>query len=176
MSRLTENFERWLEAHLPPGISAQQEHSFLKNGLIAAVMWAGLVYLGSYCAARSKLYDMVGNQLVLDPTAQMADFGKVFRFTPLGYFVLAVWLVVKGFGFLAYHRQGSMSIYLMRRLPDPREYARRCWTVPLMGVAGCLVLTAVTTALCYLIYIQFTPEACLVPGQWTRFWSALIGR
>lgn len=49
-----------------------------------------------------------------------------------------------------------MSIYLMRRLPDPREYARRCWTLPLIGVGICLVLTAVTTAVCYLIYMKCT--------------------
>ena len=108
--------------------------------------------------------------------SRMADFGQVFRFVPAGFLILIGLLVAKGFWFQAYHRQGSMSIYLMRRLPDPREYARRCWTLPLVGVGICLVLTAVTTAVCYLIYMKCTPASCLVPGQWTRFWSALVGR
>lgn len=175
MYRSVHTFEEWLAFRLPPGISAKQERSILVTGLALSIGWAALSYLYTYTMAVSRLYLTMNGQRILDPAARMADFGQVFQFTPAGYLILAVWLLTRGFWFQAYHRQGSMSIYLMRRLPDPREYTRRCWTVPLAGIGGCLVLTVVTTALCYLIYVKCTPASCLVPGQWTRFWSALVG-
>lgn len=176
MNGWTGKFEGWLEAHLPPGIPAQREQSILTMGLGLSIGWAALSYLCTYTMAFSRLYVLQNGQRILDPTARMADFGTVFRFTLAGYLLWVARLILRGLGFQAYHRQGSMSIYLMRRLPDPREYTRRCWTVPLTGTAVCLVLAAVTTALCYLIYMTCTPASCLVPGQWARFWSAWIGR
>lgn len=176
MERWNRKFEAWLALRLPPGIPAEREQANLMLGMVASIVWAALSYMGAYAGALSNLYILQGGKRVLDVNARMADFGLVFRFVPAGYFLFLVWLVVKGFGFQAYHRQGSMSIYLMRRLPDPREYVRRCWSVPLAGIAVCLIFLAVTTALCYLIYMLCTPASCLVPGQWTRFWSAWIGR
>lgn len=173
--RKTKGFEGWLKENLPPGIPAEKEKSFLTAGLALSISWAALSYLAFYTSALAKLYTIQDGQRIFVPTARMADFGQVFRFTPAGYVLLAVWLLTRGFWFRAYHRQGSMSIYLMRRLPDPREYARRCWAVPLAGMGVCLVLTVATTALCYLIYMKCTPASCLAPGQWTRFWSALVG-
>ena len=169
-------FERWLETRLPLGISAKRERVNLMLGLSLSVLWAVLAYMWAYGIALSDLYTTQNGKRILLLDARMADFGQVFRFVPAGYLIFIGLLVAKGFWFQAYHRQGSMSIYLMRRLPDPREYARRCWTSPLVGVGMCLVLTAVTTAVCYLIYMKCTPATCLMPGQWTRFWSALVGR
>lgn len=176
MERLTRKFEAWLALRLPPGIPVERERVNLLLGLLLAVVWAVLAYMWAYTTAISALYTIQGGERVLAPVARMADFGQLFRFVPAGYLLFAAWLVVKGFGFQTYHRQGSMSIYLMRRLPDPREYTRRCWSVPLAGIAVSLLLLVVTTVLCYLIYVKCTPASCLVSGQWTRFWSALVGR
>ena len=106
----------------------------------------------------------------------MADFIQLADNAFLGFGALILAMILLAIANYRYHFKGSKSVYLMRRLPDPREYARRCWTLPLIGVGICLVLTAVTTAVCYLIYMKCTPASCLVPGQWMRFWSALIGR
>ena len=176
MRNWTSKFEQWLEPRLPLGISAERERVNLMLGLCLSAIWALLAYMFAYAMALSKLYTTQNGERILVPDARMAEFGQVFRFVPAGYLILIALLVAKGFGFHDYHRQGSMSVYLMRRLPDPREYARRCWTFPLTGVGICLALTVVTAALCYLIYVKFTPASTLTPGQWTRFWSALIGR
>ena len=61
------------------------------------------------------------------------------------------------------HRHGSMSVYLMRRLPDRWEYLRRCWTVPLLGIAAAAALAALLAAMYSLIYIYCTPAAFLPP-------------
>lgn len=172
----TIKFESWLKHRIPLGISVERERVNLMLGLFLSILWAVLAYAWAYSVALSDLYITQNGKRIMLLDARMADFGQVFRFVPAGFLILMGLMVAKGFWFRAYHRQGSMSIYLMRRLPDPREYARRCWTLPLVGVGMCLVLTAVTTAVCYLIYMKCTPVSCLVPGQWTRFWSALVGR
>lgn len=176
MSRWTQRCETWLARRLPPGIPAKREWSKLLLGTALSAGWAILAYLCAYAMALDRLYTVMGGERVLISGARMADFGQVFRFAPAGYVVFAGWLVFRGGWFVASHRQGSMSVYLMRRLPDRWEYARRCWTAPLLGLGTCLALTVITAALCYLIYTTCTPASCLVPGQWTRFWSALIGR
>ena len=62
-----------------------------------------------------------------------------------------------------FHTQGAMSIYTMRRLPDPREYHRRCWMQPILSAAAELLLFAILIGLCWLLWYFGTPAVCL-PG------------
>ena len=65
-----------------------------------------------------------------------------------------------------YHRQGARSDYLMRRLPQRWELARRC----LGGSALLLAVTALTAALLFVLfficYLAFTPAGHLPPDVW----------
>ncbi|MFR8267820.1 MAG: hypothetical protein ACLVC5_09315, partial [Clostridia bacterium] len=70
-----------------------------------------------------------------------------------------------------YHFRGSKSIYTMRRLPSKHPLARRCLTVPVLGAAAAALSALLLICLYYLLYIAVTPEQCLVPGQWQKFWS-----
>ena len=48
---------------------------------------------------------------------------------------------------------------------------RRCLTVPVLGAAAAALSALLLICLYYLLYIAVTPEQCLVPGQWQKFWS-----
>lgn len=66
-------------------------------------------------------------------------------------------------------RNGSKSVYLMRRLPDRWEYHRRCLALPLMTILAGLVSIPILIGLFYAIYLHATPEQCLQPDQWEVF-------
>ena len=70
----------------------------------------------------------------------------------------------------AYHRQGSKSIYLMRRLPSKLELHRRCLTLPIAGILIALLTAFLLLLIYYAVYMNVTPAECLMPGQWQKLW------
>ena len=67
--------------------------------------------------------------------------------------------------------RGAKSIYLMRRLPDRWELARRCLAIPLLTVACALLLVVILLPAFYGIYLHLTPEDALRPGQLDKLWD-----
>ena len=70
-------------------------------------------------------------------------------------------------------RNGSKSVYLMRRLPNKWEYHRRCLALPLLAILAGLVSIPILLGLFYALYLHATPEQCLQPGQWEVFRDSL---
>lgn len=168
--------DSWLERHLPIGMWVGRERCLIVALLSGACVWALVWYTLFYTAARRQLYIYVHGRLELAPQARMADFTQIFPGALTGFWLVVVVMILKVLDYYRFHsRDTSRSIYLMRRLSDPWELRRRCWTVPLCTVAVSLLLAAVTTALCYLVYIKCTPADAIMPGQWARFWGAGIG-
>lgn len=126
-----------------------------------------LAFLNRYSNARGALYERVqglDGRLVtqLVPGRIIIPFPELMAGLPLWglWLYLAAMLVQVGRHY-AWHTRGSMSIYLMKRLPDRWELHRRCWTVPVLAALMELVLFAVMTGLCWLLYRFATPEGCL---------------
>lgn len=167
--------DRWLEDHLPVGRLASREGKTMLALLMGAIIWAAVWYTIVYTAARRELYVRVQGELVLGYQVRMADFAQIFPIVPLGFWLVVIIMPMKVWDYYLYHHKQSKSIYLMRRLGDPNELRRRCWTVPLCTAVLSLLLAAGTTALCYWIYMTCTPASAIVPGQWERFWRMGIG-
>lgn len=167
--------EGWLENHLPVGILVRRERRMMAALLIGACVWAVMWYTLLYGGARQSLYIHVLGRLELAPQTRMPDFAQLFPGTLAGFWFVIVMMPLKVWEYYAFHRKGSKSIYLMRRLGNPTELRRRCWTLPLCTAAMSLLLAAAATVLCYLVYMKCTPASAIVPGQWERFWSARIG-
>ena len=64
------------------------------------------------------------------------------------------------------HFQGSRSIYLMRRLPQRWELARRCLGEPALYLAGSFIIYLLTGVTCFIYYWFRTPAGCLPPNVW----------
>lgn len=112
-------------------------------------------------AARDDLYPNGRLVLGLIAGAKMAPYrsliGTSLRLFPLFWGAMAL----EVFSAYRYHKTGSRSIYLMRRLPDKWELHRRCWGRPLIYTAGSLVLMGVILLFWYLMYLLITPAGCL---------------
>ena len=163
----------FLTKNAPPGedILAQTNRYF--TALIVAVLWS-LGFLFRYSSARNRLFytDEWGRYLKND--AVMPEFRYLMGNAMLGVWVTILILVICII--LNYHsfHQGSKSIYLMKRLPDPMELHRRCVLLPVLGMAICLALREVLVIVYFVVYMLVTPEGCLPPDQWQKFWSVLL--
>ena len=94
-----------------------------------------------------------------------------FRLFPL---VLLAMLLTAAGNYLSFFR-GSKSIYLMRRLPQRGETARRCLGLPLLLAGATLLLAGLLLLMDYLIYTLAVPSACLAPGQWDMVMDWILG-
>lgn len=151
--------------YLPAGLSWDEERPYLKWSLLTSSLWS-LTYFGRYFRAYHALFYLHQisynkTERRLRPGAVMAPFQELMVGTPLtlfGIYFFAL-LILGGFHYL-YHRKGSMSIYLMKRLPNRWELHRRCWGVPLLGAAAGLLLMTALMLLYYLFYCCVTPDVC----------------
>ncbi len=67
--------------------------------------------------------------------------------------------------------RGSRSDYLMRRLPNRWELARRSYALPLLLILATLVTMALLLAIYYAVYLALTPPECLQPDQLSKLWD-----
>lgn len=157
--------------YAPAGADLQPQRRTFMLGAAAAWLYS-LGFVFRCIDARSMLYtyNALEGRRILRGDAVMPDFVQLLDKALLGFGFLA--LVMLGFSifYYAYHRQGSRSIYLMRRLPDRWELHRRCLTLPLLGALCCIVMAVLLVMLYYGLYRLLTPEQCFRPGQWEMIW------
>ena len=67
--------------------------------------------------------------------------------------------------------RGSRSDYLLRRLPDRRELARRAYALPLLLILATLGTMVLVLAVYYAVYLALTPPECLQPNQLGKLWD-----
>ena len=153
----------------PPGIDAGAEIKHLILWLSLAAGFS-LGTLANYLQARNDLYHTVAGRRVLIEGAAIEDFTRLTGAYFTGFTVAAVAILGLIVFHYSYYRRESMSIYLMKRLPDPAERHRRALTLPLLALASVVALAALLRLLYFVIYLTATPEGCLPEGVWAQLW------
>ena len=134
--------------------------------LVVATLRAVVELMDNYLAARDLLFEtvrvsMIEVHQVLIPGAIIQPFPQLIQgsldFFPW-FWAFMLWEVIDCY---LYHRRETKSIYLMRRLPDRWELHRRCWGRPLIYTGGSILLMAVILLFWFVVYLVFTPKACL---------------
>ena len=163
----------FLTKNAPPGVDILTQTNRYFAGLVGTVLWS-LGFLFRYSAARNRLFYTDEFGRYLKSGAMMPEFPYLMGSALLGVWVTLLTLAVCMI--LNYHsfHQGSKSIYLMKRLPDPMELHRRCILLPVLGMAGCLVIRELLVIAYFAVYMLATPEGCLPPDQWQKLWSVLL--
>lgn len=152
--------------HLPPGRDWESLRSCLIWGHGLSLLTL-ILFLSRYFQSVDSLYSMIqklDGTLVrqLTPGRTVAPFWELMKGGPLRgaeiYTFLMLHLVHLNY---QWHTKGSMSVYLMRRLPDRWERHRRCWAVPVMSTIAELLIFAVGIFLCWLLWRFATPAGHL---------------
>lgn len=157
-----------LQHMLPPGFTLALEASLFWGGeaLVLAVFFPTAFY-HLRCAV-SALYAVDQPTPTLLPGAMLPDVWTLLHGAFYGLFIVLLCLpLLTAIHYLSY-RRGSMSIYLMRRLPSPWLLHQQCWTLPLIALVLYLLTAALLFALFFLCYLHSAPISCL-PLPYRRF-------
>jgi hypothetical protein len=170
---------------VPPGYDWEKELSWVRGALICAVIFGSFLFLIRLGVGISNLYEQkwepaanggyVSAGIVLKEDAVMREVSVLLAQTRVGFALTGVLLVVMVVSHYRYYRQGSMSIYLMKRLPNGREYHRRNFSFVLILAAVSLAVMLVMSLTHYGMYLLFTPKGCLPNGHGLNFWRWMIG-
>ena len=158
-----------LNRSTPPGVDARRE-------LWQIILWMSLAggfslgTLASYLNARSELFETRAGRRYLIEGAVIADFNRLTG----AYFQGFTLVILAILGLIAFHytyyRRESMSIYLMKRLPNPAERHRRALTLPLCAAAATVVLAVLLRTAYFAVYLLATPKICLPDEVWQQLW------
>jgi hypothetical protein len=157
---------------VPVGLDYRRELSWVRAGCALSFLYS-LGFLIRLHAGYEELFTKVGMDRVLTPGAVMPDFTEILAGSLAGFGVVALCMAALAAWHYFYHYQGSKSIYLMRRLPDRWELARRCAALPVLSAAAAVLLAFLVPLAYFGVYLLVTPEGCLTPGQWQKIWSIL---
>lgn len=157
---------KFFELNAPPGIELKQEYGVFIIGNLCSAVISVFAFLVQYARERSELFTYIGYERRLIDGVRITPFHNLISIYFAGFIFVAIFLL----GYIPYHyayyRQGSMSIYLMKRLPNSSELHRRAWTLPCIAVLATISVAIVTILFCFLIYFLATPKACLPYINW----------
>ena len=153
----------------PMGWPWQNEIILTAAALGLSTLTAMGLFMSRFTPALDDLYQRAyGQEPVLIPGKLVPPYPQVLGNALLGFGLVALCLILLPIGHFLWHRWGSRSDYLMRRLPRRQELAKRCVT----GSALLLVITALTGlvmfGLLFLWYQAATPAGHLPPDMWAR--------
>ena len=164
----------FLTKNAPPGAEILEQTNRYFGQLFFAVLWSLGCLFRCFSYRNQLYYTNDGVDRYLKSEAMMPEFSYVVGTAFLALWILMLILLICII--LNYHSfyQGSKSIYLMKRLPNPMELHRRCILLPALGMAGCLAVREILVIVYFAVYMLATPEGCLPPDQWQKLWSVLL--
>lgn len=102
--------------------------------------------------------------VTIDPGAMMPYFRDLQHHSLYGFFAaILLALLVQAYWNYTYYNKETKSVYVMKRLPDRKEYSRTIWTAPVIE-AVTIVMIMLGCVLADLgIYAFVTPDIALHP-------------
>ena len=162
MSKLIEYFRR----NSPPGLSLRQEYAVFVIGNAGSATISFFAFLLNYIRSRNELFEYVGDKRLIIDGAIISPFYALIDIYFSGFVVVALIMLSYVIYHYSYYRQGSMSVYLMKRLPNKIEMHKRAWTVPLLTSITTIAIAIAVILFCYIIYFLATPKMCLPFNIW----------
>lgn len=160
----------FIKRYSPPGMELKQEKKLFIWGMILSILYSIFYWSANYIEAYNSLFVYKNGMLLLNVNAEMPNFRALLGHSFIGFAILSVIM----FGFIVYHyiyyRQGSMSIYLMKRIPKKSELHIRALAIPVIVVVLCFITAFILLMIYFAIYMLVTPKACLLPNQWQNLW------
>ncbi|MBM6725069.1 hypothetical protein [Pseudoflavonifractor phocaeensis] len=150
----------------PLGWPWQKEITAAACALALSALTALTLFAYRFGEALDSLYYGTGPERQLVQGAMVPSYPQVLGNAFLAFGLMALCLVLLPIAHFLFHRQGARSDYLMRRLPQRWELARRCLGGSALLLAGTVLTAAVLFGLFFICYLAFTPAGCLPPDVW----------
>lgn len=160
--------DKYLDKLFPPGYDREKE---LKQLIVSF----GIVVLNSfrfffaYYEAYDDLYWYDGLRIketgvwekTLIPGAVIVPFQELVGQSFLFFIVFVLVLIAAAGQHYLYYRQGSKSIYLVRRIPERHYTFMTTFGITVIGLCIALITVGLLLGIFYLIYVCVTPAGCL---------------
>ena len=162
----------FLKQNSPPGINSKQQFHLFLFGNIISFIFSFFTFIAKYINARAELFSYTGSMRIRIEGAIMIPFRNLINLHFSGYYLVAVAMLCFIIYHYSYYRQNSMSIYLMKRLPNKWERHKRAITIPLLAAFATMGIFLATILFFYNIYFIATPKACLPYDVLHKIWGS----
>lgn len=145
---------------MPLGIDLQKTNFFF--GICIAIgMVEHMVFYGKYLLQLNIISKGIKG-VTIDSTIQMPYFWDMQQHAYYGY-IIAILLAVflQAYWNYEYYNKKTKSVYVMKRLPDSKEYKRTIWSSPIIQAFAIAIIMIVHTAFDLFLYAVVTPDIAL---------------
>ncbi len=156
------NLTRLRKKFLPVGINMERA-----NNLFGACLCLGIgehfVFLFKYVLEFYRVNENIKG-VTIASGVKMPYFWELQQHSYYGY-VLAVLLVIfiQAYWNYEYYNKKTKSVYVMKMLPDGKEYRRTIWAIPVIEAVFIVAVMIVHVIFDVCVYVFMTPELALYP-------------
>ena len=147
---------------MPLGINLEKANALF--GLCIFIGFAEhLLFFGRYLLQLNAINNSIKG-ITIDSGLKMPYFWQLQEHTYYGY-ILAMLLVlfIQAYWNYAYYNKETKSVYVMKRLPDRKEYGRTIWISPVIEAISIAVIMVAHTLTDLCMYAVATPDIALYP-------------
>ena len=146
--------------YMPLGINMEKVNAFFGACLFIGAT-GHFVFYGKYML-QIKEIEAATKGMTIDPSVVMPYFWELQEHSFYGY-MLAVLLALflQAYWNHLYYNKTTKSVYVMKRLPDTREYGRTIWIGPAVQAMMIVAVMIVQVLVDLCLYIFMTPDIAL---------------
>lgn len=145
---------------MPLGINMERANA-LFGGCIFIGIAEHLIFFFQYLMALNKIQSSIKGITIVSGV-KMPYFWDLEAHTYYGYIIaILMVLFLQAYWNYEYYNKKTKSVYVMRRLPDRREYPKTIWVAPIMQALFIAMIAVIHTAIDFCVYVLSTPEIAL---------------
>ena len=151
----------WLGKFLPVGINMEKV-----NTLLGVLTFTGiaehLIFYGKYMMTLKAIESSIKG-VTIDSGIKMTPFWELQQHTYYGYiFAIIAVALIQAYWNYSYYNKETKSVYVMKRLPNRREYTKTIWLGPIIEAVIIATVMIVHTLIDYCWYMLATPDIALM--------------
>lgn len=153
----------WLRRRFMPLGTNLERANFLFGAGIAIGIAEHLIFFGRYLMRHNVISESIKG-VTIDQGMKMPYFWDLQAHTYYGY-IIAILLVLflQAYWNHGYYNKETKSVYVMKRLPNRKEYSRTIWVAPVIEALAIAVIMVCHTVVDLCVYVVATPEIALYP-------------
>lgn len=145
---------------MPLGINMERANNLL-GGCIFVGIAEHLIFLFKYMTNLDKINSSIKG-VTIASGVKMPYFWDLEQHTYYGYIFAAVMVILlQAYWNYEYYNKKTKSVYVMKRLPDTKEYTRTIWIGPAIQAVFIAIIMAAHTAIDLCVYVLATPKIAL---------------
>lgn len=151
----------WLRRRfMPLGINLEKANFFF-GACVAIGVAEHVFFYGKYMLCLREVRNSVTG-ITIDSGVKMPYFWDLQEHTYYGYALgILLALFLQAYWNYEYYNKKTKSVYVMKRLPDRKEYARTIWVAPIVQACSIAVIMIVQTVIDFCLYAFVTPDIAL---------------